>query len=67
MKFTLEIDLENAAFFYEDSETDLDGRSIANLLHQVANRVADEGGLIGTTRTRIRDVNGNTCGHWQIV
>lgn len=67
MKLKLEIDLDNSAFFYEDSDTDRDGREIANVLHQVANLIEDEIGLIGFTRTRIRDINGNTCGHWQIT
>jgi hypothetical protein len=66
MKFTLEIDLDNAAFDSADFGSERFGPSIAYVLKTVAQRL-DNLGSVGDMRASIRDVNGNTCGHWQIV
>jgi len=55
-KFNLEIDLGNVAM--------LRPVDIAIALHQVADRLVDEGrNLVSAS---IRDLNGNTVGFWEI-
>lgn len=64
MKFTLEIDLENAAF-EGDFDDMRDAYEIARILVKLARSLEDRG-EVGTDARPLRDVNGNTCGHWQI-
>lgn len=54
MKFTLEIDCDNAAFGDTDSER---GDEVARVLRDLARRVAD-----GYLMVYLRDANGNTVG-----
>jgi hypothetical protein len=56
MKFTLEIDCDNAAF--EDEMAS----EIARILRTTAKRVAD-----GEDDMRLRDVNGNTVGYAKVT
>jgi hypothetical protein len=65
MKFTLEIDLDNAAFFSRDEDL-RDAQELVRLIRQTASRF-DDRLLVGTEQGKLRDINGNTCGHWQIT
>lgn len=55
-RFTLSIDMDNAAF------TDDPRGALADIVHDVAQDDL-QWGDIGT----IRDVNGNTVGHWEVT
>ena len=65
MKFVLEIDLDNSAFFSRDEDL-RDAQELVRLIRQTASRF-DDRLLVGTEQGRLRDINGNTCGHWQIT
>lgn len=54
MEFTVHIDCGNSAF------QDAPATEIARILRTIANRV-EAGDLDG----RVRDYNGNTCGHFE--
>lgn len=59
MKFTLSIELGNEAM--QDSE------DVAHALRTVAGKVAEYyAPLEGGERGSIRDLNGNTCGSWEV-
>ena len=62
MKFTLEMELDNAAFQSEDGH--VDGMSLAETLVRVANAVHGVTG--GGDNALIFDVNGNRCGEWEV-
>jgi hypothetical protein len=68
MKFTLIINLDNAAFYSERADHhDLrDGDEIARVLRQLANRL-DDAYVDCTDRGTLRDRNGNTVGAWQVA
>lgn len=60
MKFTLEIDMDNAAFE--------DGYELSRILNEVAydhSGVTNDSGFTG--EGFIRDINGNTVGRWEIT
>ena len=65
MKFTLEIDLDNAAFSAGHS-LQRDGAEIARILNRLANLAESSGPMREDDGGKLRDLNGNTCGHWQI-
>ena len=65
MKFTLEIDLENEAFSAGHS-LQRDGAEIARILNRLANLAESSGPMREDDGGKLRDLNGNTCGHWQI-
>ena len=62
MKFTLTMELDNAAFRNEDDT--VDGMSLAQVLGRVADAVhgVEGSGNLGY----IYDVNGNRCGRWEV-
>jgi hypothetical protein len=65
MKFTLEIDLDNDAFMSSEDDA-RNGDALADILKELSEafRYLDaQNGYSGN----LRDVNGNPCGHWQIV
>jgi hypothetical protein len=68
MKFTLEINLENAAFEVEGHEQDeaVNGFEIARILNRLAKLAESSGPMREGDGGKLRDVNGNTCGRWQI-
>jgi hypothetical protein len=70
MKFTLEIDLDNDAFRSSEHLMDheRDGSQIARALRGIASNLEAKRFVSEISRgDNVRDVNGNTCGHWQIV
>ena len=58
MTFTLEIEMNNAAF-------DHAGAELASIMRKLADRIADRQAF-GFEDGYLRDSNGNTCGHWTI-
>lgn len=66
MKFTLEIDLDNAAF---QNEHGVSAEAVCKEITLVMSQIADRHYTLSPSipRNKIIDVNGNTCGHWQIV
>lgn len=64
MRLTLEMSLDNAAFF--DAEGGRDGFEVARILHRLADDV-EATGITGGERGELRDVNGNTTGHWRVT
>lgn len=64
MKFRLEFDVDNSAFWDDDAETEegqLNRTYLMRLIGQVASGVGDY-----VDRDEVRDVNGNPVGYWQI-
>jgi hypothetical protein len=57
MKFTLEFDMDNAAF---DEGNDEAPRILRKLAGTIEDFSAGSGG-------KIRDINGNTVGHWEVT
>jgi len=66
MKLSIEIEMDNAAFESGDS-----GIEVARILHKIAVRSHESGGLeidyLGEGEQIIHDFNGNKCGHWIIT
>ena len=56
MRFKLEISCDNAAF---DEEPSIE---LARILHLAANQLEE-----GTTDDNLRDSNGNTVGHFELI
>ena len=56
MRFTCEIDMDNAAF------DDTPATELARILEAIAERARDD----GQTEDRVHDYNGNTVGQWEI-
>ena len=69
MKFKLEIDLDNAAFGIDPEQTAISALALSEVLQDLANRLNVEEVIFDTAYSgaKIRDINGNTCGHWQIT
>lgn len=72
MKFTLEIDLDNAAFSVDDDAARAhgwrDGRALVWQLRLIAEKIKAQCDLLSSDdRGLVRDLNGNTCGHWAIT
>lgn len=72
MKFKLEIDLDNSAFRVEDADGDRleyvrDSQEIARILSGLARLVGGFNTALKNDGGKLRDQNGNTCGHWQIT
>lgn len=65
MKFKLEIDLDNAAFFSRDEDL-RDAQELVRLIRQTASRF-DDRLLVGAEQGRLRDINGNTCGFYTLT
>lgn len=65
MKLKLEIDLENDAFTVGDGYW-RDGIELGRILGHLA-KDFNHRAEISREQGRLRDVNGNTCGHWQIT
>jgi hypothetical protein len=61
MKFTLEINMDNAAFNPDGPEVEL-----YRLLCIVADKVLDEYRFEGCVKD-IRDINGNKVGTWEVT
>lgn len=59
MKFTLEINLDNDAFNDKYSDPAM---NLAYCLSQVTNKIQSLKNQDGT----VKDMNGNTVGHWEI-
>jgi hypothetical protein len=59
MNFTLNINLDNAAF--QDNYND-PAENLAYCMHQVANKIQSLKNQDGT----VKDINGNTVGNWEI-
>lgn len=57
-RFTLKIDLDNAAFAEPDE--------LPRILHTVADRLAANPGMQTASTAAVRDVNGNMCGAWKV-
>jgi hypothetical protein len=68
MKFTLEIDLDNAAFSadIEGDSNDRNALEVSRILSLVANRLYMEATISRGSIARLRDVNGNACGQWHV-
>lgn len=77
MRFTVDIDLDKAAFYVDVTEDGPDenwrsGDEVARLLRDLADGVSSEviGDILthGPTLTgNLRDINGNTVGSWSII
>ena len=59
MKFTVQIDCDNAAFEGDDLFSE-----VRAILGEVANQVGDKGHRDGGT---LRDANGNRVGRWDFI
>lgn len=62
MRFTLKMELDNAAFQLEDES--VDGDAVAKALAQVSDAVHGVTG--GGDNAYIYDINGNRCGKWEV-
>lgn len=62
MKFTLKIDMGNAAF--EDAGN---GIELARILREAAQKLYDMGEVVRGETDRLRDINGNTVGEWKVT
>ena len=71
MKFKLEIDLDNSAFEIDPEQTAICARSLADVIEQMTGRFKDQevfyDAAVNDLGGKLRDFNGNTCGHWQIT
>ena len=72
MKLKIEIDLDNSAFRVEDADGDRlahvrNSEEIARILNGLARLTGGFGFLCEKDGGKLRDINGNTCGHWQIT
>ncbi len=63
MKLRVEFDIDNDA--YQIDGKWLNYGQVAETLNEVANRIT--AGIIGPDAQKIRDINGNTVGKYQIV
>lgn len=59
MKFTMQVDMDNAAF--ETEFGDMDNPELVRILEVVKKSVRD-----GVTDSVVRDINGNKVGNWMI-
>jgi hypothetical protein len=66
MRFTLDIDMSNAAFErYADDERD--ASEVAAILRRLADRLEDVIILTEQSTGALRDSNGNTAGDWTVT
>ncbi|MFN8995433.1 MAG: hypothetical protein ACK5X3_17450 [Pseudomonadota bacterium] len=71
MKLTIELNLDNSAFEIDPEGTAVSALAIADVLQKLVDQFKHQDVFFDVDlrqqRASIRDVNGNTCGHWQIV
>ena len=71
MKLTIELNLDNSAFEIDPEQTAICARSVADVLEQLTGTFRHQevfyDPLTVTQSGKLRDFNGNPCGHWQIV
>jgi len=62
MRFSLVFSMDNSAFDGGDNSAD----EVVRILHTVADQIDWEGAL-GNPFGRVRDLNGNTIGRWEVT
>ena len=68
MKFTLDIDMSNAAFErYADDANVRDTMEVALILHALSKHLYGLGVLTDKSAGTLRDSNGNTAGDWTVT
>ena len=60
--FNVSICIENSIF-----EDDGEGREVSRILGTITNKIEDLAEFDPDDRGTVRDLNGNTCGSWEIV
>jgi hypothetical protein len=66
MKFKLEFDLDNAAFDFGHGVDGRDGSEVAKVLYNT-HREVQHAALSEGDGGKIRDVNGNQIGKWEVA